>query len=1049
MKAKNMTKRLFAGLLAAAMVFTSAPMTQAEAAKKKAVTITVTTQAELNAALAKKGVTSIVIKTKDNVTLKLTNAASKAKLVVDAPNARISNSAKLAGITIKDAKAFTEKSVKGNSITVADKKLSLTVAQAAQNVTVRSSAKNADINLKVNGELKKLTVDKKADISIKGSTDQTVTIVNNAKGSAVDVKVESAKMALTQPADVKIAEGTNIAKLMVKTDANIEVAKGATVDKVVVAGKDASVAIQADGAVGKVDVNSRAEVALTGSTDQKVELNVNAKDAAVSTAVKTEVKVNADAEVSIEKGAEGSSVAKADGVETKVSNASDDKIVVTDSDGKESSVDAGKTAISNDEGTKEEIKEETKDETKKPETPVISGGDSGSTNTGNPGGSTTVNTLTAVTPESGNATVYVGATTKLTPGFVPSNTAYKDLTWSVEEGAQYASVDQNGVVTGKMAGPCTVKARSTHNGALSASWTVTVLVPELEAIYIWNLTDKQLDSGLDLYPDEQFKLQVEADPVNASLGTLVWTSDNEGIATVDNNGVVTAKSNGGIKSDSFATITVSNGAVQNFCKVYVKDIPADKEMNQITFMNGESVFAKKTVESNGAITVKDVAPGGFPAKEGHDFAGWYKDGDENQTVITTITELSSSITLHAKFEPKQFTVTFVTGGAINLVENVTYNGDVSFPTVEEDTDTHGKFLGWTTSRYGSTPEYNAKDGKISGVKQDMVLYPVYSQPRVCVTVKGDEHVKVHVNSWNDVDNNPYDPSAKDTHTGDGLKLYGSKDNQKSPIYFDTPGCNIIEMSVDGSPVETKDLADPTYWITRDQNHVVVVTSAALTWQVSHAPYIDATYDAGEPNVQYGSYIVTASSIRVSDLFSEVALTDASGLVNPRIEFAQADIASETPFKDAAKIDSGAAVLSAGTKTIIFVKFMGDNENSRDCACRIDVTVNAPNYSLSDLELADNENAVSAGGIMICTGTGIKLAQIATASAIHDASASTLAGVTTVVAQTSADGTTWAEEKAASEITLVPEMKYVKFVLKVDGVVKAEKQFEIQVNEASE
>lgn len=1049
MKAKNMTKRLFAGLLAAAMVFTSAPMTQAEAAKKKAVTITVTTQAELNAALAKKGVTSIVIKTKDNVTLKLNNAASKAKLVVDAPNARISNSAKLAGITIKDAKAFTEKSVKGNSITVADKKLSLTVAQAAQNVTVRSSAKNADINLKVNGELKKLTVDKKADISIKGSTDQTVTIVNNAKGSAVDVKVESAKMALTQPADVKIAEGTNIAKLMVKTDANIEVAKGATVDKVVVTGKDASVAIQADGAVGTVDVNSKAEVALTGSTDQKVELNVNAKDAAVSTAVKTEVNVNADAEVSIEKGAEGSSVAKADGVETKVSNASDDKIVVTDSKGNESSVDAGKTAISNDEGTKEETKEETKDETKKPETPVISGGDSGSTSTGNTGGGPTVIKLTSMEPASGTASVRVGATTTLTPTFIPANTTFKNLTWSVEQGAQYASVDQNGVVTGKKEGTCVVKATSAWDARIAASWTVTVSVPELKAISIWNLPGEQWNYGLGLYPGEQFQLQVEAVPVNASLGTLVWTSDKLEIATV-NNGVVTAVSNCGIKSGSFATITVSNGAVQDFCIVYVKDIPADKEMNQITFMNGESVFAKKTVESNGAITVADVASGGFPAKEGHNFVGWYKDGDENQTVIKTITELSSSITLHAKFEPKQFTVTFVTGGAINLVENVAYNENVSFPAVEEYTDTHGKLVGWTTSQYGSTPEYPAETTQITGVKQNLVLYPIFSDPRVCVTVKGDEYVKIDPFAWVDEDGESFGEYALQNISGEGCKLYGPKDNQDTPIEFISVryGYNVTEVSVDGVALNPSDLRQNWCRVKRDKNHVVVVTSAPIKWTVKEASYVYAWHDKiteAEPNLQFTEYTVTASSIRVKDLFEKVSLDVADGLTNPKVVFAKSS--DNSNWMTLSEINSGTAI-QAGTKINLAVKFCGDNEDSNECACKIALTVNAPNYSLSELELANNENAVSAGGIMICTGTGIKLDQIATSSAIHDASASTLAGVITVVAQTSADGTTWSEERAASEITLVPKMKYVKFVLKVDGAVKAEKQFEIQVNEAS-
>lgn len=864
MKAKNMTKRLFAGLLAAAMVFTSAPMTQAEAAKKKAVTITVTTQAELNAALAKKGVTSIVIKTKDNVTLKLTNAASKAKLVVDAPNARISNSAKLAGITIKDAKAFTEKSVKGNSITVADKKLSLTVAQAAQNVTVRSSAKNADINLKVNGELKKLTVDKKADISIKGSTDQTVTIVNNAKGSAVDVKVESAKMALTQPADVKIAEGTNIAKLMVKTDANIEVAKGATVDKVVVAGKDASVAIQADGAVGKVDVNSKAEVALTGSTDQKVELNVNAKDAAVSTAVKTEVKVNADAEVSIEKGAEGSSVAKADGVETKVSNASDDKIVVTDSDGKESSVDAGKTAISNDEGTKEE----TKEPEKKPETETPAGGSSSDSSSSSSNVSTVV-PITAIAISGGDRTIEVGEEVQLKAEFTPANTTQTKVRWIVDK-PEIISLDDNGKVVAKSTGTAKVTLVSWENYACVATCNITVEAAQLRSIAL-------SQTSVDMFVGDGVKLIATPVPAAASIGNVIWGSSNTEIATVDA-GTVTAGSKTGT-----AIIACTSGSISATCTVTVKEVPAGgATMVTLTLKNGDETLATKKVVSGAALEeLKLVAP----TKTGHNFLGWSKEQGGNK--ITAIDYTSDTITLYAKFEPNKYTFRFpYEDGDIPPMENLPYGESVKLPAGYE---VEGQeFLGWSTSPHADKAEV-ASGGSVT-CYGDADYYAVFRRKFVHISGTGS-NVKFYKSVYCNENRERYIPGELNEESWyteenwvagsfDGYIPYGntySDVNQNVYLCFKPVGDYCITgVTVDGNPLADEALADAIWegvLLSTTEDHTVAITTAEVTLTVGGqaAKVQPSEIDLREcPNVS-DVIIATASAIKPSAIFTPSAV----------------------------------------------------------------------------------------------------------------------------------------------------------------------------------
>lgn len=84
-------------------------------------------------------------------------------------------------------------------------------------------------------------------------------------------------------------------------------------------------------------------------------------------------------------------------------------------------------------------------------------------------GSATVNTL------SNKATYSVA--------YTPTNTTQKGVTWSLESGEEYATIDSMGTLTVKGSGSVTIKAVSKHNTAVTAKKVVSVVFNEVHEIY--------------------------------------------------------------------------------------------------------------------------------------------------------------------------------------------------------------------------------------------------------------------------------------------------------------------------------------------------------------------------------------------------------------------------------------------------------------------------------------------------------------------------------------------------------------------------------------
>jgi len=269
LKMKQYIKKAMAVLLVAMLVAgIAAPA--AEAAVKK---VTVTTQAELEAALAEAAKTGekikIKIKSADKTTFTIPEGNYLGvKLVVKAENAKIKNHGAVRALEVKDAKKFVEFAT-GNTIEIEDSKVEVNVKKGASVENLKFTKAEAENTVVINGTVGKVAVAAEMEMNL---------VVN--------------------------------------------------------------------GAVETVSVKAAATVAIAGKTETALTVKVTAaaEGAAVETSVPVTLETKVTVDVKLEAGAEGSEiVTKAEDVEVKVENNTEDKVVIKDTKGNETKVEAGET----------------------------------------------------------------------------------------------------------------------------------------------------------------------------------------------------------------------------------------------------------------------------------------------------------------------------------------------------------------------------------------------------------------------------------------------------------------------------------------------------------------------------------------------------------------------------------------------------------------------------------------------------------------------------------------------------------------------------------
>lgn len=510
MKNRKVTQ-LFAGLMVTAMVATGiVPPTTTMAAIK---TVTIKTQKQLQEALKDKNVTSIIIKTSKGTTFTIKDGDyGKKNLIVSAPKATIKNSGDFNRIEIRDSKTVYDKG-DGNNILIKDTnflKFVASVKSSDSKITVSTAAKGGKISIVNNGSVDAINVKAKSSVTVSGSAKEAPTITNNATGSKI-VTTQDANVVLNKKSSFTVKSGATLESLTMNADAAVKISAGAVVKELSIAGNASTVALKIDGTVGSVAVNTKADVAVSGNTTGTVAITNNAEGAEISSSVKTDVTLNADAKVSLDKGAEGSSVtAGNENVKPDVTNNTSESVTVTDSTGKDTTIDSGSTS-STSTGTGDQDSSN-KDNATGSGSTGGSTGDSGN----NGGGSVTAATITPTISISGSSTLDVGSTLEASAtnskgdADVVYTYVWKFNGCQIGEGASFN-------VTGQYSGGrITLEASATIDGKTVTGTATTDVIPTVAVQDDKTYTQVSVDNGTEL------------DDAVASLESSVYVNDSFG-----------------------------------------------------------------------------------------------------------------------------------------------------------------------------------------------------------------------------------------------------------------------------------------------------------------------------------------------------------------------------------------------------------------------------------------------------------------------------------------------------------------------------------------
>ncbi len=253
--------------------------------------------------------------------------------------------------------------------------------------------------------------------------------------------------------------------------------------------------------------------------------------------------------------------------------------------------------------------------------------------------------VTSVTLDKATHTLILGEEFTLQATVNPDNATNKKLIWK-SDNREVAKVI-NGIVKSQKPGTANITV-TTIDGNYTATCTVMVKIP---------VTGVTLDKTTHtINVGEEFTLQANISPDNATNKNVTWSTSDAAIATVDDNGKITAKKAG----TATITVTTEDGNYTATCTVTVTAIPVtsvtldktthtinvgeeftlqatvnpDNATNKnITWSTSDATVA--TVDDNGKVTAKKAGTATITVTT--------EDGNHTATCEITVTKKSTAI----------------------------------------------------------------------------------------------------------------------------------------------------------------------------------------------------------------------------------------------------------------------------------------------------------------------------------------------------------------------------------------------------------------------
>ena len=241
------------------------------------------------------------------------------------------------------------------------------------------------------------------------------------------------------------------------------------------------------------------------------------------------------------------------------------------------------------------------------------------------------------------ATIQSGGQYQLSAIITPSD-ASKSLRWT-SSNPNVATVNNNGLVTGRSSGTSTITCTTTDGSNLSTSCTITVA--QL-------ITSISMQGSLEMNTGNTYRLSVSISPASATGKSLKWNSSNGNVATVSSDGTVTAKSPGtanitcvttdGSKKSATCTVTVKQGVtgitlnktsatigVGNSTQLTANVSPSNATNKSVKWNSSNTGVA--TVNGNGQVTGVGVGTTTITCRS--------SDGNATASCTVTVANVSS------------------------------------------------------------------------------------------------------------------------------------------------------------------------------------------------------------------------------------------------------------------------------------------------------------------------------------------------------------------------------------------------------------------------